>query len=56
MSFEKYKKYISDTLKDSVEWKLLTEDQKDAMVKYMMENEEIVADVLHLIIKEKELN
>lgn len=54
--FNKYKKYIGETLQNSVEWKLLTEDEKDAMVKYMMENEEVVAEVLWLIMKEKELN
>lgn len=54
--FDKYKKYIGETLKDSVDWKILTESEKDIMIKYMMENEEVVAEVLHLIIKEKELN
>ena len=54
--FDKYKKYIDETLKDSIDWKILTESEKDIMVRYMMENEEVVAEVIWLIMKEKELN
>lgn len=54
--FIKYKKYINETLQDCVEWKILTESERDVMVKYMMENEEVVTEVLWLIMKEKELN
>jgi hypothetical protein len=56
MKYEKYKQYINDTLQDSVEWKMLTVAEQETMIKYMMDNEETIADVLYLIMKEKELN
>lgn len=53
---EKYKKYINDLLKDTIEWKLLSEAEQERLINYMVDNEDTVAEVLHLIIKEKELN
>jgi hypothetical protein len=55
-NYEKYKRYLQETLQDSIEWKMLSDEEKEKMTKYIMENEEIVADVLYLIMKEKELN
>jgi hypothetical protein len=56
MSYDKYKKYLHETLQDSVEWKMLSDEEKEKMTKYIFENEDMVANVIYLMIKEKELN
>jgi uncharacterized membrane protein YvbJ len=53
---DKYRKYINELLQDSAEWKLLTKEEQERLISYMSDNEDTVAEVLHLIIKEKELN
>lgn len=55
-NYQKYKKYIEELLADSVEWKALSFDEQERMIRYMCDNENTVAEVLYLIMKEKELN
>lgn len=56
MPFEQYKKSFYYVMKDDETWQTLTDKQKEDLTKYTYENQEIVADVVDMIIKEKELN
>lgn len=56
MPYEQYKKSFYYVMKDDETWQSLTDKEKEQLVKYTFENQEVVADVLHMIAKEKELN
>lgn len=56
MPYEQYKKSFYYVMKDDETWQTLTEDQREQLTKYTYENQEIVADVVAMIIEEKELN
>lgn len=56
MPYEQYKKSFYYVMRDDETWKTLTDKQKEQLTKYTYENQEIVADVVDMIIKEKELN
>ena len=43
-------------MKNDETWQTLSESQKEQLTRYTYENQEIVADVVQMIIEEKELN
>lgn len=56
MSFEEYKEKFYKLMQDDSTWQSLTDKQRNDLATYTFENEELVADVISMIIEEKELN
>lgn len=56
MLFEEYKERFYKLMENDDTWQSLTDKQRNDLATYTFENEELVADVISMIIEEKELN